>query len=179
MDIDGLSENTYLEIQKAVGRDGRGQLHESFFSTYNAFANTQGGIVLLGFEQVNEGDFNLIGIKDPDRVIDQLWSNLNNREKVNINILTNAVVSVVTHDGLQFIKIVVPEANRHQKPVFIGINPFTGTYRRNFSGDYLCDEHVVRRMIAEQVEDTRDAKLLSHFTERDLDNDTLRSYRIL
>lgn len=179
LDIDGLSENTYLEIKKAAGRDGRGQLPESFFSTYGAFANTQGGIVLLGFEQVNEGDFNLIGIEDPDRVIDQLWSNLNNREKVNINILTNAMVSVVTHDGLQFIKIIVPEASRHQKPVFVGINPFTGTYRRNFSGDYLCDEQTVRRMIAEQVEDTRDATLLSHFTENDLDNDTLRSYRIL
>ena len=179
LDIDGFSENTYLEIKKAAGRDGRGQLPESFFSTYSAFANTQGGIVLLGFEQVNEGDFNLTGIADPDRVIDQLWSNLNNREKVSINILTNAMVSVIPYGGLKFIKIIVPEANRHQKPVFVGLNPLIGTYRRNFSGDYLCDEQTVRRMIAEQVQETRDATLLSHFTESDLDNDTLRSYRIL
>lgn len=86
LDIEDLSESTYIEIKKAAGGDGRGQLPESFFPTYSAFANTQGGIVLLGFQEVSFGEFVLIGIAEPGRVIDQLWSNLNNREKVSINI---------------------------------------------------------------------------------------------
>lgn len=177
LDIEDLSENTYIEIKKATGGDGRGQLPESFFPTYSAFANTQGGIVLFGFQEVTPGEFVLIGIAEPGRVIDQLWSNLNNREKVSINTLQDDDVSVGTHEGKQYIRIVVPPARREQKPVYVGKNPLTGTYRRNFSGDYVCDESTVKRMIAEQVEESRDAKLLPHFTENDLDNSTLRAYR--
>ena len=69
----------------------------------------------------------------------------------------------------------MPPARREQKPVYVGKNPLTGTYRRNFSGDYVCDESTVKRMIAEQVEESRDAKLLPHFTENDLDSNTLRA----
>jgi len=177
LDIEDLSENTYIEIKKATGGDGRGQLPESFFPTYSAFANTQGGIVLFGFQEVTPGEFVLIGIAEPGRVIDQLWSNLNNREKVSINTLQDDDVSVGTHEGKQYIRIVVPPARREQKPVYVGKNPLTGTYRRNFSGDYVCDESTVKRMIAEQVGESRDAKLLPHFTENDLDNSTLRAYR--
>jgi len=177
LNIEDLSESTYIEIKKATGGDGRGQLPESFFSTYSAFANTQGGIVLLGFQEVTPGEFVLIGIAEPGRVIDQLWSNLNNREKVSINILKDDDVSVGTHDRKQYIRIVVPPARRGQKPVYVGKNPLIGTYRRNFSGDYVCDEFTVKRMIAEQVEESRDAKLLPHFTENDLDSNTLRAYR--
>lgn len=175
--IEDLSESTYIEIKKAMGGDGRGQLPESFFSTYSAFANTQGGIVLLGFQEVSPGEFVLSGIAEPNRVIDQLWSNLNNREKVSINILNNDDVFVGTHEGKQYIRIVVSPARREQKPIYVGKNPLIGTFRRNFSGDYLCDESTVKRMIAEQVETSRDAKLLVHFTEDDLDSDTLRAYR--
>jgi predicted HTH transcriptional regulator len=177
LNIEDLSESTYIEIKKATGGDGRGQLPESFFSTYSAFANTQGGIVLLGFQEVTSGEFVIIGIAEPGRVIDQLWSNLNNREKVSINILKDDDVSVGTHEGKQYIRIVVPPARREQKPVYVGKNPLTGTYRRNFSGDYVCDESTVKRMIAEQVEESRDAKLLPHFTENDLDSNSLRAYR--
>lgn len=177
LDIEDLSESTYIEIKKATGGDGRGQLPESFFSTYSAFANTQGGIVLLGFQEVSPGEFVIIGIAEPGRVIDQLWSNLNNREKVSINILNDQDISIGTHEGKQYIRIVVPPAQREQKPVYVGKNPLTGTYRRNFTGDYLCEESTVKRMIAEQVEDSRDGKLLPHFTEADLDSNTFRAYR--
>ena len=177
LDIEDLSESTYIEIKKAAGEDGRGQVPESIFPTYSAFANTQGGIILLGFQEVNPGEFILNGIAEPDRVINQLWSSLNNREKVSINTLIDEMVSIGTHDGKQFIRIIVPPARREHKPVYVGKNPLTGTYRRNFSGDYLCDESTVKRMIAEQVEMTRDANLLIHFTETDLDLDTLQAYR--
>ena len=177
LDIDDLSESTYLEIKKAAGEDGRGQLPQSIFSTYSAFANTLGGIILLGFQEVSSGEFVLTGIADPNRVIDQLWSNLNNPEKVSINILKDQMVSTGTHNGKHYIKIIVPSAPRELRPVYMGMNPMTGTYRRDFTGDYPCDEATVRRMLAEQKEEPRDAKFLPHFTESDLDSDSLRSYR--
>ncbi len=177
LDIEDLSESTYIEIKKAIGGDGRGQLPESFFSTYSAFANTQGGIVLLGFQEVSPGEFALIGIAEPGRVIDQLWSNLNNRDKVRNNNLNDQDDSLEAHEGKQYKRNNVPPEQLEQKPVYVGKNPLAGTYRRNFSGDYLCEEATVKRMIAEQVEDSRDGKLLHHFTETDLDSNTFRAYR--
>lgn len=177
LELEDLSESTYLEIKKAAGKDGRGQLPESVFPTYSAFANTQGGIIILGFQEESPNEFILTGIAEPGRIIDQLWSNLNNREKVSINILKDEMVSVESYHEKRFIRIFVPPAHREQKPVYVGRNPFSGTYRRNFTGDYLCDEATVKRMFVEQVEASRDASLLPNFNEDDLDGDALRAYR--
>lgn len=42
-----LRESVSLECKLAAGRDGKGALPEDFWPTYSAFANTEGGVVLL------------------------------------------------------------------------------------------------------------------------------------
>jgi len=175
--IDEISEDLFIEIKEALGPDGKGQLPESFFPTYSAMANTRGGVVVLGFRQLSSGEFVLIGIERPDRVISQLWSSLNNRQKVNVNILNELFVDHIDVHGKNIIKISIPSAKRTQKPVYVGTNPLTGTYRRDFDGDYLCDVETVKRMLAEQVEDSRDNHILEGFSEDDLNRDTLKAYR--
>lgn len=54
---------------------------------------------------------------------------------------------------------------------------FTGTFRRNNEGDYRCPEEVIRRMVAEQIEDARDGRVLQHFGMEDLDPTTIAGYR--
>ncbi len=48
-DLWDLAEEVDLEAKRATGRDGRGELPRSFFKTYSAMANTNGGIILLVF----------------------------------------------------------------------------------------------------------------------------------
>lgn len=50
-DIEALSESVDLECKLAAGRNGKGQLPTDFWPTYSAFANTHGGIVLLGLRK--------------------------------------------------------------------------------------------------------------------------------
>lgn len=175
--IEEISEDLYIEIKEALGPDGKGQVPDSFFSTYSAMANTRGGVVIFGFRQLSSGEFTLIGIERPDRVISQLWSGLNNPQKVNVNILNEVSVEQIDIHGKIVIKITIPPAKRNQKPVYIGTNPLTGTYRRDFDGDYHCDEETVKRMLAEQVEDSRDNYILEGYSEEDLNIDTLKAYR--
>ena len=52
-DITTLSETVILECKLAAGRDGCGQLPHDFWPTYSAFANTHGGVVLLGVKEKN------------------------------------------------------------------------------------------------------------------------------
>ena len=96
---------------------------------------------------------------------------------MNINLLRERDVEALLIDGKTVIQIVVPRATRHQRPVHIGQNPMAGSFRRNYEGDYRCPAEVVRRMIAEQVGDTRDASVLRGFDLSDLDSTTIKKYR--
>src|SRR3546814_8247503 len=55
--------------------------------------------------------------------------------------------------------------------------PLTGTYRRLHDGDRHSDEETVRRMFAEQVEDSRDERIFPDFNLDDIDLASLRIYR--
>ena len=52
-----------------------------------------------------------------------------------------------------------------------------GSYRRNHEGDYRCSAEVVRRMLAERVEDERDGRVLVGYGLSDLDAQTFARYR--
>jgi predicted HTH transcriptional regulator len=59
----------------------------------------------------------------------------------------------------------------------VGENPMTGTYRRDYEGDYCCDEPAVRRMMAEATQDSRDDQLLEGFDLNDIDLESFEDYR--
>ncbi|MDA3896480.1 MAG: putative DNA binding domain-containing protein [Desulfobacteraceae bacterium] len=172
-----LSEDVDLEVKKAAGKDGRGAIPKEFYKTYSAMANTEGGVVLLGISEKKEHKFQITGISDTRKVIKSLWDTLNNPDSVNVNILNEKDVRVLSEKGLNIIQLSIPRASRHQKPVYLGKNPLTGTYRRNYEGDYRCTEESVRRMLAEQVEDARDSRLLEGFDFGDIHMETFHSYR--
>ncbi|HEX4961566.1 MAG TPA: RNA-binding domain-containing protein [Thermoanaerobaculia bacterium] len=172
-----LSEGADLEVKACLGHDGRGELSRSFWDTYSAMANTDGGVVLLGIREKKRGDFEVVGLTDVAKVRKALWDGANNREQVSINLLLDSSVEVLDHDSKKIIRVSIPRAKRGQRPVYVGRNPLTGTYQRNYEGDYRCDSETVKRMLAEQVEEERDGKLLPAFGIEDLDPASVRDYR--
>jgi predicted HTH transcriptional regulator len=178
-DIKALRESTDVECKLAQGRDGKGKLPNDFWETYSAFANTQGGDVFLGLKEKKNQSFDLAGIENTQKVIDELWTGLNNLQKVSGNILRDRWVNVLTIEGKDIIQIHVPQAPRKQKPVFIKGNPLKGTYKRLNSADLLQNEEEVRRMLAEQVEESRDSEILKGYGIGDLELDSFNAYRRL
>ncbi|MEY3145335.1 MAG: hypothetical protein RL342_1006 [Pseudomonadota bacterium] len=65
------------------------------------------------------------------------------RHKVSANLLCDDDVRTVEDEGRQFVVVSVPRASRLQRPVFVGPNPMTGTYRRAEEGDYRCSDDEV------------------------------------
>ncbi|MCI5121505.1 MAG: ATP-binding protein, partial [Candidatus Electrothrix sp. AUS4] len=168
-DISNLSESVELECKLAVGHDGKGQLPKDLWPTYSSFANTRGGVILLGVKE-KKGRFSLQGVAEPQRLITILFNHLNNPQKVSVNLLTDKDVQILTIDERQLVLIQVPAASRQNKPVFLNGNPLQGnTFRRLHEGDRPCDDATVKRMLAEQVEDTRDRKILPGFNLDDID----------
>ena len=41
-------------------------------------------------------------------------------------------------EGNRIVIIEIPRTDRRDKPIYIGTNPLTGSYRRNGEGDYHC-----------------------------------------
>lgn len=175
-DLLDLSEDLLLECKLAQGKDGRGEVPRDFWSTYSAFANTRGGTVLLGVREV-DGEFRAAGIKDVEKVKRDLFTTLNDPGKVSVNLLSDRHVELIELGGEQVIKISIPPASRKQKPVFINGNPLSNTYRRLNDADVRLDQESVKRMLAEQVEDERDDKILVGYGITDLDFESLRIYR--
>ena len=80
-DLALLRESVDLECKLAAGRDGRGAVPEEFWPTYSAFANTDGGLIVLGLRE-KQRQFFVEGVVDVVKVRKDLFDNLNNRQKV-------------------------------------------------------------------------------------------------
>jgi predicted HTH transcriptional regulator len=176
-DIGLLRESIDLECKLAAGRDGNGALPEDFWPTYSAFANTEGGVVLLGVKE-KQRQFSVFGVNDVEKVRKELFDALNNRQKVSVNLLTDSDVCEVKLEGKNVIVIEIPRAKRTQRPVYLTTNPFVGhTFRRLNDGDRPLPDDEVKRMLAEQVEDSRDDRILPGYDMRDIQVSTFRAYR--
>lgn len=176
-DLELLRESVDLECKLAAGRDGQGAVPEDFWPTYSAFANTQGGVVVLGIRERQE-EFSIEGIANVPKVRRELFDSLNNRNKVSANLLTDASVREVTLEGKTILLVEIPRATRKQRPVYLTTNPLAGhTYRRLNDGDRALPDEEVKRMLAEQMEDSRDDRILNGYDLDDLNLGTFRTYR--
>jgi predicted HTH transcriptional regulator len=146
IDISHLEQ--YKENNRIEAKEATGGLPRSIWETYSAFANTSGGVILLGVaERKKDKSLHPVSLPDPQRLIAQFWELVNDKRVVNINILEKSDITVERVQGKEIVVIAVPEARRNEKPVYIGGNPFTGSYYRNGEGDYRCSEARVRRML--------------------------------
>jgi predicted HTH transcriptional regulator len=170
-------ETVALECKLAGGRDGQGALPEDFWPTYSAFANTHGGVVVLGVRE-KRGQFSVEGIANVAKVRKELFNNLNNRQKISANLLTDHHVREVEMENRKVLVIEIPRATRRQRPVHLTTNPLSGhTYRRLNDGDCSLPDEDVRRMLAEQVEESRDVQILPGFGLAEIDLESLHAYR--
>ena len=171
-------EKVTLECKRA-----RNEVPKSVWETYSAFANTIGGLILLGVdedlkEKNSKKRYQILGVEDPQKIVTDFWNTINS-DKVNQNILNNSDVEIVSIDGMQIVCIHVPQADWRMKPIYLNGNVYKGTFRRNHEGDYHCTERQVKSMIRDSFEDGNDGLLMEHFGMDDIDPDSLRRYRTL
>jgi predicted HTH transcriptional regulator len=169
-------EKVDVECKKAENTVPR-----SAYESYSAFANTKGGYIILGVDEdkkkkAPEERFIIQGIENPSRQLEDFWNTINGN-KVNVSILKDENVFVVEEDGVSLIVIDVPRADYKQRPVYVGENPYKGTFKRNHEGDYHATEHEVRAMIRDQNPNGNDGMVLEYYNMDDVDKETLRKYR--
>ena len=177
-DLLKYGEHLTLECKKAESH-----VPLSVWETYSAFANTIGGTILFGVEEHRrETDlakrFTIVNIENPQARIKDFWDTINSNTKVSISILRDTDVGTCVIDGKTIIWIEVPQADYTQKPVYINNNPMSGTFKRNYEGDYHCKKFEVEAMFRDSKDDGNDGGLIEGYTMDDIDPETLKAYRI-
>ncbi len=172
--FDSYKENNRLEVKRA-----NGGLPIALWETYSAFANTYGGVIILGVKEREDKIWETTGLKaaDKEKLLDDLWNLLHNRQKVNANLLTEDDIEVYDVGEDLIIVIYVPMAKRDQRPIYINDDLFDGTFRRDHSGDYHCTKSQVKAMLRDQTDDTIDMKVLDDIPMEDLNYETIHAYR--
>jgi len=167
----------YREGNRLEAKQASGGLPKSLWETYSAFSNTNGGVILLGIEELADKSLSVIGLSNPEKLVNDFWNTLHNQEKISTSILLDKHVRIEAVDEKKVIIIEVPRADRGLRPVFINKNPYTGTFRRNGEGDYHCSQEMVRAMIRDNGEKTQDMLILESLSLDAFDYESLRYYR--
>ncbi len=170
-DIRKYRENNRIEAKKALGG-----LPKSIWETYSAFANTYGGMILLGVEELEDKSFRSVDLPDPEKLIKEFWDIVNNPNKASVNILSSKDVFVQEVDGNHIVVIHVPRAERSYKPVYVDGNPLC-TYRRNGEGDYRCTWEEYQAMVRDAAVKTQDMLILNEMDLSVFNKESVRSYR--
>jgi ATP-dependent DNA helicase RecG len=177
-ELELLREGWDFEAKKASGRDGTGALPDSFWETYSAFANTQGGKILLGAKEKSDGSLVFHGIQEIDKVERDLWNTLANPQKVSANILNRGHAERIEIDGKLLLLIHVPQVPREERPVHLDGSIELGTFIRVHEGDHRVSPDVARRMLADRYPD-RDGRAAPEFALGDLHPESVMRYRAL
>ncbi len=171
-EINRYREGNRFEVKKAT----KG-LPNSLWESYSAFANTNGGVILLGVEELSDKSLHVVGVPNPEKLLSDFWNIVNNPQKVSLSILLDKHVHIESIEEKKVIVIEVPRADRTFKPIYLNDNPFTGSYRRNGEGDYRCAREMVLAMIRDNGSKTQDMIVLDKMPLSVFDHESLNRYR--
>lgn len=169
-------EGLSLEMKKCR----KDKLPESLWETYSAFANTRGGVILLGVDEDKKKPlperFEITGVGDANKLVEDLFNMLNNPQKVTRCVLVDSDVQIVNVDGKNVIYIHVPEAYYRQKPIYINNDIQNGTFKRLHEGDRHVTSDELAMLIRDST-DNIDSQIIPGYGLNDIDAETLRKYR--
>lgn len=136
-------ENNRLEAKLATGG-----LPHSIWETYSAFANSYGGVILLGVEELPDRSLRAQGLLDPQELVEEFTALLSDPKVVSVNLLKEEDIQILTVEGKEIVAICVPMAEQDQLPVYIGGDMVRGSYRRSGDGDYHCTQAELNAMLS-------------------------------
>ena len=162
-----------IDIEYKAAENG---LPKSFWETYSAFANTNGGVIILGYDERNKINPKK-GFKNPQPIYDQLLNDANNPSKVSFNLLTDddILISPIADSKRSLIIVNIREAPYSVKPVHIG-KDIGKSYIRLGEGDRLVTKQQLKYLLSSSHDDI-DSQILPKFDIDDINLETVERYR--
>lgn len=166
-------ENYRLEYKAS-----QSQLPKNIWDTYSSFANTDGGLIVLGVEEIKGGKgYKVVGIDNPEKIITEFWNSVHDKNKISANLLCEDDVWQAKVGDKQIIQIRIPKATFEKRPIYLNNNK-TKTYIRTDDGDRIASDDQFKYLIVDSQTDI-DSELLDNYGLDDLNNETIEDYRKL
>ncbi len=173
--LQNSDETDRIEAKSAIHGIGK-----SFLETVSAFSNEPGlggGYILLGIvknEEARDFKYVVTGISDPDKLQNDIASQC--RQCFNIPI--RPILKVISHPQGSVLLVYVPEANSHEKPIFLqskGVNE--GAHRRIGSSDQICTREDLDLLYQLRAKRKYDETLIEGASFSDFDSQAIKLYR--
>lgn len=166
------SEIEYKEAKNSVPKD--------LWHTYSAFANSNGGFILLGVKENEQGytpELLISGVNNPEKVIDELFSQ-SRSEKVSKSLLNDNDVKPFQIEDKTVIAIYVKAADILDRPIHLN-GDFRLSYVRLNSGDHKLTSSELRSFISSYSQKDADGRIVPYASIDDISLSTLDKYRNL
>ncbi len=173
-DLDLLGELAQVECKESLWH-----LPKDIWETVSAFANTDGGTILLGVAE-RRGRFRVIGLVDLEQQQHDLAAGLHDILNLPISAHIQAHCCLVEGEERVVLSVYIPEALRYQKPIYIrktGLDK--GCYRRVGSEDMPCSEDDLARFFQERALISPDMTPVPLARREELDPKQVRAFRQL
>lgn len=170
--IESYRENNRLEAKAA-----QGGLPKSIWETISAFANTAGGIILLGAKEREDKTLEVVGLADADKMLDDFWNAAMSKDKLSARFLRDDDARIEAVGDKSVIAIEVPRVDGAMRPVFLNKDILGETWRRTHTGDHRCTREEVQSMLRDAEATSTDSHIAEDAEMEYIDYETVHKYR--
>ncbi len=176
--ISNLLDNLSKEGLEVEFKEASYSIPQSMWETVSAFANTNGGVIILGVKEKSHV-FTVSGIANAEKMEADFWNTIRNRKKISqLSIGSHSFEILETEDGKQIARISIPQADVSELPVFLNGN-MSETYIRRGEGDYQVNPEELKALIRNSSPKSNDRKTLEKLSIDDLDRVALRNFKAI
>jgi ATP-dependent DNA helicase RecG len=168
------------ETVQLEAKTAEAELGQSALETVSSFSNEPnrgGGYFLLGVAPSSDptlGDYEVRGVSDPNKI----QTDLATQCRTAFNISIRPIITVEQFNGKNVIVAFVPEANAHEKPVYIkALGMEDGSFRRIGSSDQHCTEEDLQLFFQLRGLKSFDAEVVEGSSLEDIDPAAINEYR--
>ena len=166
-----LNENTHLEYKELE----KNKVPKSIWETVSAFANTDGGTIILGVKELKHPLRNIaVGLEDPYKV-KQDFLNTQSSNKISQPMASEDDIKELIVNGKHLLSIYIPKISPADRPLYLNGNPHNAFKRENDSDRQISDDEL-RAFLRESDTDV-DMELLPNFTLDDIVLSDLQLFR--
>lgn len=171
--LDEYKEGNRLEVKAA-----QGGIPDSIWETVSAFANTSGGVIVLGVKDRKGHPLEVTGLPDAHKMLDDFWNAALSKDKLSARFLQDDDARIEDVGGKEVIVIEVPRVSRLMRPVFLKKDILGETWRRTHTGDHRCAREEVQSMLRDAESSSEDSRIAENVKMDHIDSETVRRYRV-
>lgn len=168
------------ESERVEAKQSTDKVGESALESISAFCNEpglNGGYLVLGLKRSETNSrphYVVSGVSNPDK----LQSELVNLCRQNFNIPIRPAIDVIPHSNGSVIVAYIPEAENHEKPIYIkSKGKEKGAFRRIGPTDQICTREDIDLFNRQRSQKKFDETALNHASWKDFDSQAIEAYR--